>query len=105
MPKKITFLTDAELMVAIGFAADRVRGGRSLPKDTPCVDRIKYDLCKQLVFYMEKRGLSQRQFAKKLGVSESRISEIVHFKIEKITIDKLVEFLERLNCATTIKVA
>jgi len=69
------------------------------------VDRIKQELCAHFVQYRLQEGLSQRDLARTLGVSESRVSEIVHYHHSRFTIDKLVELLYIIKPKLKIKVA
>ena len=69
------------------------------------MDRTKYDLCKRLLVYMREKHLNQRQLAKRLGVVESRVSEVLHYRIKKITLDRLVKYHEILDPKFSLKVA
>ena len=77
----------------------------TLSPDASPTDRFKYDLCKKLLAYMKDHDFSQREFAKILGVHESRISEIIHYKIQRVTADKLMSYLEQINKRAVFKVA
>jgi predicted XRE-type DNA-binding protein len=68
-------------------------------------DHLKHDLCQQIILYKHKKGLKQKDLGKLLGVHEARVSEIVHYKIDKFTADKLMEFLETLNPRAHVKVS
>ena len=83
----------------------RVKASRLLSPNATEVEKVKYELCKQMVIYLQDNGLSQRQLAKKLQVSESRMSEILHYHIGKISIDRLVELHEMLKHKLKITVA
>jgi len=76
----------------------------ALPHGASLADHLKHDLCQQIVIYKHKRGLRQKELGKLLGVHEARVSEIVHYKIDKFTADKLMEFLETLNPKAHVKV-
>lgn len=52
---------------------------------------------------IKKRGLKQTDAAKLLGVKQPDISAIIKGKIEKFTIDRLVNFLTRLNQEVEIR--
>ncbi len=69
------------------------------------IDRIKQTLCAHFIRYLQAENLSQRELAKILGVSESRVSEIVHYHHQRFTIDKLIELLSIIRPKLTIKVA
>lgn len=82
-----------------------VKGSRVLPPDAPMSLRIKFQLSEQFVIYLKKTGSSQKALARKLKVSESRVSEIVHYRVGRISIDKLIELLDRLDRKVTVSVA
>ena len=46
---------------------------------------------------IKKQGLTQKQAAKKMGVTQPRISDLVRGKINRFTIDMLVNMLARLG--------
>ena len=78
---------------------------RGLSPNATGLERAKYTLCKQFIIYMRDHDLTQRELAKALQVAESRVSEIVHYHIDKITLDKLVELLERIDTKVSVRVA
>ncbi len=83
----------------------KVRGTFILPPDADTVDRTKYEICRQIVLFMHNKGITQRALGKKIGIPETRVSEIVHYRIEKFTVDRLLTYLEILNPRLTVRVA
>ena len=55
--------------------------------------RIRADLMIQLTKLIEARGLTQAAAAKLLDVTQPRISDLVRGKINRFSIDSLVEML------------
>ena len=55
--------------------------------------RIRADLMIQLTKLIEARGLTQAAAAKLFGVTQPRISDLVRGKIDRFSIDGLVEML------------
>ena len=55
--------------------------------------------------YVTVNNISQVQLAKKLKVDLSRVNEIVKYRIDLYTIDKLMELAERLHLDFDVKVA
>ncbi len=105
--KKLTpsdFMTEKEL-AEVRRATAHISGARTLPPNASALDRNKYELCRQFIVYMREHDINQRQLAKLLHVSESRVSEIVHYNIGKITLDRLVELHEVLDNKVTLMVA
>jgi len=81
------------------------RGGNlALPKNTTEVDRAKYQLCQLIARYQRERGLLQKDIARKIGVDESRISDILRGKIESFTLDRLVSYAEKLHPGLRVQV-
>ena len=57
--------------------------------------RIRADLMIQLTKLLRRRKLTQAQGASMLGVSQPRISDLTRGKIDRFSIDTLVEMLGR----------
>ncbi len=76
-----------------------------LPPHASSLDRTKYDLCRRLAAYMREHELSQWELAKKLGVVESRVSEVLHYRIQKITLDRLVKYHQVIDPDFALKFA
>ena len=78
------------------LSSDNVEGSTVLGPDAPLVDRIKQDLCSKIVQYHLNNKVTQKDLAEKLGVDESEMSRILHYKLERYSIDRLVGYLEIL---------
>lgn len=78
---------------------------KDLPKNATSVDRVKYDLCAHFVIFRQEKGMTQRELAKLIGVTESRVSEILHYHIGRFTIDKLLSLLTKLKPQLKVKVS
>ena len=76
-----------------------------LPDNAGPVDRVKQDLCRHFVDYFNARKISQHEMAKILGVTDSRVSEILHYHHGRFTIDKLLVLLTKIKPAIKIRVA
>ncbi len=92
--------------------ADRVRAKlakvdavRVLPDNASSVDKLKFSLCKVFVSYLRTSKTTQADLAKMLDVDPARISEIVKYKIDLFTVDRLLSLAEKLNPKLKIKVA
>ncbi len=78
------------------LSSDKVQGSTVLGPDAQLVDRIKHNLCSKIVQFHLNSKISQKELADKLGVDEPEMSRILHYKIERYTIDRLVGYLEVL---------
>lgn len=79
-------------------------GNFSLPPGASEVDKAKYQLCQLIAKYQREHSLLQKQVAEKLGIDESRISEILRGKIESFTLDRLVSYAEKLYENVQVKI-
>ncbi len=69
------------------------------------VEQTKHVLCEQFIYYQIIEEITQRELAKRLEVTENRVSEILHYQHQHFTIDRLLELLSRLKPGVTLKVA
>lgn len=82
-----------------------MKGTYVLPPEAIPIDRAKYDICTQILKIQMKKGFSQRELASELGVSETRVSEIIHRRIQSFTLDHLMGYLLMLRPSAKFKVA
>jgi len=71
---------------------------------TPLVDQIKWKLCAQIVRYHLMNEISQNELAQKLGVDAPEMSRLLHYKIERYTIDRLIRYVEILYPKLSVEV-
>ena len=65
---------------------------------------IKADLLGEIRTAVLAHGYSQKQVAELWGQSQPRVSEIMRGRLESVTLDKLVTYLERLGLDVTIEI-
>jgi len=63
---------------------------------------LKMDLSIFITNCIKKMGLKQHEAAVKLNVTQSRISELANGKIEKFTLDAMIDTLDRLGFRTSL---
>ena len=66
--------------------------------------RIKSELMVRVEKYIQENGLIQKEAAKILGVSQPRVSDLVRGKIDRFTIDMLINMLSRVGIKVNIKI-
>jgi len=84
---------------------EKAEPSRMLPKNASKADQIKYKLCEKFVLYLMEHKITQVQLAKKLKVDPSRINEIVKYRTDLYTVDKLMDLAERLHLDFDVEVA
>ena len=78
--------------------------GSELLKNVNLVDQIKYQLCAQIVRYHLGNEIPQADLAKTLGVDAPEMSRLLHYKIDRYTIDRLIRYVEILYPKLSIEV-
>jgi predicted XRE-type DNA-binding protein len=66
--------------------------------------KIRADLMVALTKLIDTRGLTQAAAAKVFGVSQPRVSDLVRGKIDRFSIDVLVEMLAAAGAHVTVSV-
>lgn len=77
---------------------------RPLPPDASAVDKVKYRICEQFVIFKNNTKITQKILAEKIGIDEAIMSKILHYRIDKFTIDRLVKFLAALYPGVEVKI-
>jgi len=84
---------------------EKAEPSRTLSKNATTVERVKYKICEKFAAYILDNGVSQAELARQLSMDPARLNEIVKYRLDLFTIDKLVEFAERLDPKFKIEVA
>lgn len=69
------------------------------------MELAKAELAYTIRSYIRERGLNQTQAAELLGTDQAKVSAIMNGKVSSYTYDRLVRFLNKLNCDVTIVIA
>lgn len=65
--------------------------GTLLLGDNPSpLEVLRWELCQRFLKYKRDHDISQKELANRLGVDESKVSKILHHRIEKFSTDRLV---------------
>ena len=76
-----------------------------MPENPTAAQKLKYEICREFVIYANKhKDIRGKDLAKKLKIDPARMSEIVKYRIDLFTVDRLLGYLERLNPEIKIKV-
>jgi predicted XRE-type DNA-binding protein len=100
----MTFPSEEKLK-KIRESLDKAEPSYLLPQNATKSEVLKYDLCQKFVVYIQENKISQADLAKQLNMDTARLNEIVKYRINLFTVDKLIEFAQRLDPNLVIKVA
>ena len=86
------------------LSSDTVVGSSVLPKNASEADKIKFKLCAKIVEYKLEHKISQKELAEKLGLDEPETSRVLHYKIERYSIERLLGYAKTLHPKLTLEV-
>lgn len=86
------------------LSSDDVVGSTVIPKNAPESDKIKYKLCGKILEYKLNKNLTQKELAEKIGLDEPETSRVLHYKIERYSIERLLGYAMVLYPKLTIEV-
>lgn len=75
------------------------------PPEEAAILAMRADLMAQLRLVVEKRNLTQVEAAKVLGISQSRVSDLLRGKWDKFSLDMLVTLATRAGLHCELKLA
>lgn len=65
-------------------------------KSLSAQDKFKISLCKIFVQCMNEKRMLVKDFSKMTGIAAPRLSEITSYKINLMTVDKILAYLEKI---------
>lgn len=66
--------------------------------------RLRSELMIEIEDFVEASGLTQKEAAKRLGVTQPRLNDLLRGKIGKFSLDALVNMLARVGRSVSIRV-
>ena len=96
MAKKSTKMTNSSgnVFIDLGF-----------PPEEATILAIRADVMGRLRLLIEKKGWTQAQAAQTLGVSQSRVSDLVRGKWDKFSLDMLISLATRAGMRVQLRMA
>jgi predicted XRE-type DNA-binding protein len=74
------------------------------PNASP-LQKLRWDLCQKFVQYKQTHHLTQDELAEAVGVDKSKISKILHHRIDEFSTDRLIRLYQELDPGVTLKVS
>ena len=71
-------------------------GSWALPENATPLEQAKYGICKQVVSYKLDTKTSTEEMAQKLQLSKAETEDILYYRIDYFTLDRLVSYATRL---------
>ena len=67
--------------------------------------RLKVELALEVNRILDERGFAQRQAAKLLGLRQPHVSELGRYRLNRFSVERLMDFLTRLGKDVEIRIA
>ena len=71
-------------------------GSYDLPENPTTLEKSKYDICQKILSYEQDNHLTTQTTAEKIKLSVAETEDILHCRIEKFTLDRLVSYASEL---------
>jgi hypothetical protein len=71
-------------------------GSWALPENPTPLEQAKYDICKQVVSYKLDTKINTEEIAQKLQLSKAETEDILYYRIDYFTLDRLVAYATNL---------
>jgi len=84
---------------------EKAEPSRMLPKNATKAEKLKYAICEKFVVYLLDNKMTQVQLSKKLDIDPARVNEIVKYRIDLFTVDKLLNLSEKLKLNFEVEVS
>lgn len=72
-------------------------GSLGLPPNASEIEKMKFSIARDIIIFKLKSEISQSDMAKIMSVSKSRVSEILHYRLSKYSLDTLIKYLFSLK--------
>ena len=71
-------------------------GSWALPENPTPLEQAKYEICRQVINYKLDTKISTEKMAQKLQLSKAETEDILYYRIDYFTLDRLVDYATRL---------
>jgi len=78
-------------------------GSWALPENATPLEQAKYEICRQVVSYKLDTKISTEEMAQKLQLSKAETEDILYYRIDYFTLDRLVAYATHLFKPLEIK--
>ncbi len=97
--------TTKELFKEIEKMGEKIKGSATLPANASKLDKEKYKLCREFVIFVNKHKLTHGELARRLEISRTRVTEILNYRIGRLSLDTLFSLLGKINIKAEIRIA
>jgi len=78
-------------------------GSWALPENPTPLEQAKYEICRQVVSYKLDSKISTEEMAQKLQLSKAETKDILYYRIDYFTLDRLVSYATKIFRPLSVK--
>jgi hypothetical protein len=79
-------------------------GSWALPENPTLLEKTKYELCKKVIVYKREKKLTTEKIAKKVSLSLAETEDILHYRTDYFTLDRLMSYTSKLFPTNEVKI-
>jgi hypothetical protein len=76
-----------------------------LPENASELEKSKYEICQNIARYQRENDLPNKDLAYELGVSLTKLDDILYCRINLLKLDNLASYLEKLHIPFRLEIA
>lgn len=84
---------------------ENTEGTLALGENPTALEKFRWDICQHFLVYKRKNKCTQKQMADLVGIDESKMSKLLHHRLEEFSTDRLISIYEKLNPDLKLKVS
>jgi hypothetical protein len=81
------------------------RINKGLKPNATTEERIKYNLCKNIVSHAIKNNLTEEELVQKLGIDQVKLEYVLFCHVNKLTFKELTAYVDILHIPLSIKIS
>ena len=75
-----------------------------LPENATLLEKMKYEICEKILTYQQDNNLSDEKIASQIKITTGEARDILYCHIDYFTLDRLVDYANKLFSHSQIKV-
>ena len=79
-------------------------GSWALPENATPLEKTKHELCKKMIVYKREKKLTTEKIAQKINLSLAETDDILHYRIDYFTLDRLMAYTSKLFPTNEVKI-
>jgi predicted XRE-type DNA-binding protein len=79
-------------------------GSWDLADNASALEKAKYELCENILAHKQDNKLTIQKLAKKINLSETETEDILHYRTNHFTLDRLMNYASKLFSSSQVAI-